>query len=178
MNTNVNPGAMPPAAADSTAATAAALSSEDMNKLAEFAKEQAQRVMKKIPLLGPVTWLMMQQGATRHTLLSELEWRVLPPLVLDQAKLYLRETAPVAYVSWAKLSPAVVERYKMSPHHLSASDWNSGDQVWIIDLFAPFGGAQEVMKELREKMFAGQPLHQLIPDTLGQAKTFTWPAVA
>ena len=51
------------------------------------------------------------------------------------------------------------------------------DQVWIIDLFAPFGGVQEVMKELREKMFAGQPLHQLIPDTAGQAKTFTWPAV-
>ncbi len=176
MNTNVNPDAVPPVAADRAVATAA-LSSEEMSKLADFAREQAQRVMKKIPLLGPVTWLMMQQGATRHTLLSELEWRVLPPLVLDQAKLYLRESAPVAYVSWAKLSPAVVERYKTSPHHLSAADWNSGDQVWIIDLFAPFGGVQEVMKELREKMFVGQPLHQLIPDTAGQAKTFTWPAV-
>ena len=176
MNTNVIPDAVPPVAADRAVATAA-LSSEEMSKLADFAREQAQRVMKKIPLLGPVTWLMMQQGATRHTLLSELEWRVLPPLVLDQAKLYLRKSAPVAYVSWAKLSPAVVERYKTSPHHLSAADWNSGDQVWIIDLFAPFGGVQEVMKELREKMFVGQPLHQLIPDTAGQAKTFTWPAV-
>ena len=71
-----------------------------------------------------------------------------------------------------------MHHYNVSLHHLSTADWNSGDQVWIIDLFAPFGGAQEVMNELREKMFAGQPLHQLIPDTLGQAKTFTWPAVA
>jgi RTX toxin acyltransferase family len=83
---------------------------EEVSKLAEMAKSQATRVMAKIPLLGPVTWLMMQQGITRHTLLSELEWRVLPALVLDQAKLYMRDNTPIAYVSWAKLSPSVVER--------------------------------------------------------------------
>jgi cytolysin-activating lysine-acyltransferase len=153
------------------------MSAEDMSQLAELAKEQAKLVMGKIPLLGPVTWLMMQQGATRHTLLSELEWRVLPALVLDQAKLYMRENAPIAYVSWAKLSDAVVERYKAAPHHLTSADWKSGDQVWIIDLFTPFGGAQEVMKDLREVMFKGQPVHQLIPAVAGQAKTLTWPAV-
>jgi cytolysin-activating lysine-acyltransferase len=153
------------------------MTADDMSQLAELAKEQAKLVMGKIPLLGPVTWLMMQQGATRHTLLSELEWRVLPALVLDQAKLYMRESAPIAYVSWAKLSKESVERYKTAPHHLTSSDWKSGDQVWIIDLFTPFGGAQEVMKDLREVMFKGLPVHQLIPATTGQAKTLTWPAV-
>jgi cytolysin-activating lysine-acyltransferase len=149
---------------------------DEMEKLADFAKEKAQLVMEKIPLLGPVTWLMMQQSGTRHTLISELEWRVMPALVLEQAKLYMREHAPLAFVTWAKLSPAVVERYITSPHHLMAADWNSGGQVWIIDLFTPFGGASEVMADLREKVFPGQAIHQLVPNAEGQAKTLTWPS--
>ena len=80
-------------------------SGEQLPELVELAMEQARRVSQKIPVLGPVTWLMMQQGATRHSLISDLEWRVMPPLVLDQAKLYMREQMPLAFVSWARLSP-------------------------------------------------------------------------
>lgn len=144
--------------------------------LVTFAKAQAQRVMGKIPLLGAVSWLMMQQSATRHTLLSELEWRVMPALVLDQAKLFMRESAPTAYVSWARLSADVAKRYQQAPHHLSASDWTSGDQIWIVDLCAPFGGMQEVVKDLRESVFPGQEIHQFTLAPSGQVKAMTWPA--
>lgn len=154
------------------------LNEQQSQDLASYAKEQAQRVMSKIPLLGAVSWLMMQQSATRHTLLSELEWRVMPALVLDQAKLFMRENAPIAYVSWARLSKAVAERYQQAPHHLSASDWKSGDQIWIVDFCTPFGGMQEVMKDLRESVFAGQEIHQFTLGGDGQVKAMTWPAVA
>ena len=147
-----------------------------VKELARYAKEQAQRVMSKIPLLGAVSWLMMQQSATRHTLLSELEWRVMPALVLDQAKLFMRENAPIAYVSWARLSDGVAARYQTSPHQLTHADWQSGDQIWLIDLCAPFGGAQEVMKDLRESVFTGQQVHQLTLGEAGQLKTQVWPA--
>jgi cytolysin-activating lysine-acyltransferase len=146
-------------------------------ELAQFAKEQAQRVMGKIPLLGAVSWLMLQQSATRHTLLSELEWRVMPALVLDQAKLFMRENAPVAYVSWACLSVEAAQRYQQMPHHLSAADWKSGNQVWIVDLHAPFGGMQEVMKDLRESTFPGQEIHQLSVGGDGKIQPIRWPAV-
>jgi cytolysin-activating lysine-acyltransferase len=154
------------------------LNEQESQDLAIYAKEQAQRVMSKIPLLGAVSWLMMQQSATRHTLLSELEWRVMPALVLDQAKLFMRESAPIAYVSWARLSDDVAKRYQQAPHHLSASDWKSGDQIWIVDLCTPFGGMQEVMKDLRESVFAGQEIHQFTLGGDGQVKAMTWPAVA
>jgi len=153
------------------------LSPEDMQHLADMAKVQAQKVMTKVPVLGGVAWLMMQQPGMRHTLLSELEWRVMPALVLEQAKLYMRDNAPVAYVSWARLSDAAAQRYATAPHHLTAADWKSGDQIWIVDLVAPFGGAPEVIKELRETVFAGQVLHQLLPEEGNQAKTLTWPAM-
>ncbi len=149
---------------------------EDMASLAALAKKQAQKVISKIPLLGHVTWLMMQQAAGRHTLVSELEWRVLPALMLDQAKLYLKDDAPVAFVSWARLNDAAAQRYKASPHQLTMNDWMSGDQVWLVDMLTPFGGAQDVLKDLREKVFAGQVVHQLIP-LPDDVKVIAWPAM-
>ena len=162
---------------DNTANNKPPLNDVEMQQLADVAKAQAERVMTKIPVLGAVAWLMMQQAGARHTLLSEMEWRVMPPLVLEQAKLYMRDSAPIAYVSWAKLSDAVAQRYLEAPHQLITTDWNSGDQVWIIDLVAPFGGAPDVIKELRETVFAGKAVYQMMPDAQGQAKALTWPAV-
>lgn len=133
-------------------------------------KSHAQRVMAKLPLLGAVSWLLMQQASSRHVLLSELEWRVMPALVLEQAKLYMRDGAPLAYVSWARLSPEVAERYQRTPHHLAPTDWQSGDQVWLVDLCAPFGGGQEIVRELQDQVFAGQTVHRLRVDQhLGHA---------
>lgn len=153
------------------------LNEAEMQQLADLAKAQAERVMGKIPVLGAVCWLMMQQPGARHTLLSELDWRVMPALVMEQAKLYMRDTAPIAFVSWAKLSDDVAKRYLEAPHHLTAADWKSGDQIWIIDMLTPFGGAAEVLKELRETVFAGKAIYQLMPDADGEAKTLTWPPV-
>ena len=162
---------------DNNTANKPPLNDAEMQQLADVAKAQAERVMGKIPVLGAVCWLMMQQAGARHTLLSEMDWRVMPPLVLEQAKLYMRDNAPIAYVSWAKLSAATAQRFLEAPHHLMAADWKSGDQVWIIDLIAPFGGTAEVMKELRETVFVGREIHQLMPGLEGEAKTLTWPAV-
>jgi cytolysin-activating lysine-acyltransferase len=157
-------------------ATNEAMGASEMADFAALLKKQAQRVAGKLPLLGAVGWLMMQQTATRHTLLSELEWRVMPALVLEQAKLYMREDSPIAYVSWATLSEAVAQRYATAPHQLTASDWQSGDQVWIVDLFVPFGGAQEVMNDLRNNVFAGREIHQLSMGSDGKLKPMAWPA--
>jgi hypothetical protein len=53
-NTNTqSPGTLPQA-----------MSADEMEKLASFAKEQVSLVLGKVPMLRPVTWLMMQQSAT------------------------------------------------------------------------------------------------------------------
>lgn len=149
---------------DSQIATDGTITPEQAAQFSDQLMAQAQRVVSKLSLLGAVTWLMMQHTTTRHTLISDLEWRVMPPLVLDQAKLYMRDNAPVAYVSWASLSDKVAQRYNTAPHQLTAGDWQSGDQIWIIDLYAPFGGATEVVQDLRETALKGREIHQL---TLG-----------
>jgi cytolysin-activating lysine-acyltransferase len=153
------------------------LTDQQRNELAEFAKSSANKVMSKIPLLGAVAWLMMQQSSTRHTLLSELEWRVMPALVVDQAKLYLRDDAPLAYVSWARLSESAATRYAKPPHHLASGDWKSGEHNWIIDLCTPFGGGSDIIQELRNTVFLGQTLNQFSVGIDGKLSVITWPAL-
>ncbi len=149
---------------------------ERAQEIMAFAKEQAQQMFQKLPMLGPVTWLMMQQPHTRHTLLSELEWRVVPALMLEQAKLYMRGDAPLAYVSWARMSQEVGQRYRQAPHQLSFNDWKSGDEIWLVDVVAPFGGVPKVMEELRQQVFAGQAIRQLAPTPTEPSRVLTWPA--
>ncbi|RTL41666.1 MAG: toxin-activating lysine-acyltransferase [Burkholderiales bacterium] len=165
-----------------SATTHATLSPDEIDAWADQARKQARVVLHKIPLLGAVVWLMLNQPGTRHTLLSEMDWRVMPALALDQAKLYLRDDAPVAFVSWAILSPQVAERFASGPHHLAPSDWRSGQleadgQVWVVDLLAPFGGTEQVLNELRTTVFPGRELRQLLAGE-GKARPLTWPAVA
>jgi cytolysin-activating lysine-acyltransferase len=142
-------------------------------QLAKFAAEQAQRVIKKIPLLGPVSWLMMNNPTTRHTFVADLEWRVMPPLVLEQAKLYMKGEMPTAFVTWAYLSEAVVERYTKPPYYLAPGDWKSGDKVFLIDLIAPYGGAADVLADLKQTALSGKVIHQVAPETASTMKVIT-----
>ena len=99
----------------------------------------------------------------------------MPPLMLDQAKLYMRDKSPLAYVSWACLSEDAAKRYQQAPHHLMPSDWKSGEQVWIVDLCAPFGGGQEVIKDLQANELADKMIHQFTLGTEGKIEVMTWP---
>lgn len=144
--------------------------------LADLARAQAQNTLQKLPMLGAVTWLMLQQSALRASLLADLEWRVLPPLMLGQARLFMRGEAPVGFASWAFLSEEAVSRWRIAPHRLAMPDWNGGDQAWLIDVFTPYGGAREMLEELRGNQLAGRELHQLVPLPERAAEVLTWSA--
>jgi cytolysin-activating lysine-acyltransferase len=150
---------------------------EQFEKLAQLAREQAKKVTDKLPILGPVTWLMTQQSATRHVFLADMEWRIMPALILDQAKLYMKDDMPIAFISWAYLSKSVSDRYQQSPHQLAPADWKSGEQIWIVDLIAPFGGGEEVLKDLRENLFPTATVFQLMPAPNKTVKTMEWPPI-
>ncbi len=121
----------------------------------KLAIDQAKSVLKKLPLLGPIAWLCMNSPQHRNQFIADLKWRVMPTLVLDQAKLYMRDEAPVAYASWAFLSPEAAERYRATGR-LAPGDWKSGSESWLIDLVAPFGGGGDVINDMKEKVLAGR----------------------
>ena len=121
----------------------------------KLAIEQAKSVLKKLPLLGPIAWLYMNSPQHRNQFIADLEWRVMPALVLDQAKLYMRDETVLGYASWAFLSPEVAERYRATGR-LAPGDWKSGSEAWLIDLVAPFGGGGDLIKDVKEKVLVGR----------------------
>jgi len=141
--------------------TASTESTSELQELAKLVGDQAQKVLRKVPLLGPIAWLMLQQPSTRYQLLSDLESRIMPALILDQSKLYMRDEIPIGYMSWAKLSNDVAQRYQQKPHLIAPSEWNSGNEIWIIDLIAPFGGGQPMVQELK-RLFSDVEIKQLV----------------
>jgi cytolysin-activating lysine-acyltransferase len=106
--------------------------------------------------LGHAVWLMMNMPNYRHVFLSDLEWMVLPAIILNQYRLFNAENKVVAFAAWAYLSEAVEKRLQETDPRLAPAEWKSGDRLWLIDLFAPFGHAEAALAELRQSAFAGK----------------------
>ena len=54
------------------------------------------------------------------------------------------------------------------------TDWKSGSTLWLIDFIAPLGGQDEMVKELKEKVFAGQSFKSLQPSEEGGVGAKEW----
>jgi cytolysin-activating lysine-acyltransferase len=117
-------------------------------------------------VLGQVVWLMLQMPAFRHVFLADLEWMVIPPILLDQFRMFRVESRIVAFAAWAYLSEAVEARLQEANPRLAPVDWKSGDRLWLIHLFAPFGHTEAALVELEKTTFARQTfkMHRTQPD--------------
>jgi|GEM_PF-3288627 len=109
--------------------------------------------MDAAAILGHVAWLMAQTTSHRFMFATDLERLVLPPIMVQQFKLYRKERVPLGFVSWAFMSDESEEFYTNHPNRLRPADFTSGENLWIIDLVAPFGGTAQIVKDLRENVF-------------------------
>ena len=60
--------------------------------------------------LGEIVSLLVQSPAHRHLFLADLEWLVVPPVMLRQFALFRQGARPIAYASWAFVNDAVERR--------------------------------------------------------------------
>ena len=141
-------------------------------KAAETATQAAQPLAAPTPMrqpsgpaevLGDVVWLMTQSPAHKHLFIADMEWLVLPPLMLRQCSLLRQGGRPFAFISWATVSEEVEARISKGQLRMGPADWRSGENAWIIDLVAPFGGGEQALKEIRERVFAGRKVKALQP---------------
>lgn len=104
---------------------------------------------------GQVVWLMNRSRLHRHLPLSDLDWRVRAPLALKQYRVFRVRGRAVAFVSWAFASDEVARRLQTSSPQLQPSDWRSGQRPVVVDMVAPFGGADACLKETLQNVFGG-----------------------
>ena len=39
---------------------------------------------------------------------------------------------------------------------MAPNDWQSGDRLWLVELIAPFGGQEEMLKDLQVNVFGDE----------------------
>jgi cytolysin-activating lysine-acyltransferase len=127
-------------------------------------------------MLGEMTWLLTQSPLHRALAIGDLEWLVMPALLHEQFYVFRDGEQPVGLALWAKCNKtaeAKLERGMIEPENrLTLEEWKSGDQVWLVDLIAPFANAENKQREIMIADLISGPLagrafnfHQTDPQT-------------
>ena len=133
-------------------------------EMAKLGLEQAHDALAKLPILGPALWLYARDPIRKFTFIADIDWLLLPPVILDQCRLYTKKDIPFAFFTWARVNETVDARFHAGIGKIAPHEWHSGSHVWLIDFVAPFGQLDEMLTELRETVLAGERVNALIPD--------------
>lgn len=123
--------------------------------------DSAQPVLEKagltvhtgLPCFSAVIWLLGRSEPHRKWLIADIDRYVIPPLVLNQAWLFLRGQRPVGFFSWAHLTLEVEQSYIDGSRLVEPEDWNAGDRRWSMDVIAPFGDLRTIFAYKKAKGF-------------------------
>jgi cytolysin-activating lysine-acyltransferase len=99
-------------------------------------------------VMGEITWLMTQSPRHKAIPLGDLEWLVMPALLLRQFRIFYKGEQPVGVVLWALVDRLVAQRIDAGDRRLTAVEWKSGTTMRIVDIVAPFGGEAEMRNQL------------------------------
>jgi hemolysin-activating ACP:hemolysin acyltransferase len=80
------------------------------------------------------------------------------PIFTEQLAVFYRwnDSEPVGYVTWALLAPDVEHRWLHDPQVLlHESEWNEGENLWIMDFLALPGYCEDIVEFIEQNMFAG-----------------------
>lgn len=116
-----------------------------------------------IPALGEIALLMSQSEVHRSWSVDALCRLVIPPLANGTHAGIQNNGRLVAWASWAFLNDQAVQGFVGDTRLLHPHDWESGQNIWLIDVVAPFGHAWDVTRlarqGLRNNGFQGQHIH-------------------
>ena len=127
-------------------------------------------------LLGEMTWLLSQSPLHNALRIKDLEWLVMPVLMNQQFYLFRDDQQPVGLALWAKCTEATVKKLEggmIEPENrLTLNEWTDGDQIWLVDLVAPFANGENKQREVMIADLISGPLegqefhfHQTDPAT-------------
>jgi cytolysin-activating lysine-acyltransferase len=119
-------------------------------------------------VLGEIVWLMSQSALHKQFFISDLEWFVMTPILCQQFRLFYAKNKPVGVVLWAFANDEVAKRLAEGTTKLRPQDWKSGDQLWVVEAIAPFGGPEAMIQNLKDQVFADKELRYLTMNAEGK----------
>jgi cytolysin-activating lysine-acyltransferase len=99
-------------------------------------------------VLGEIAWLMTQSPRHKAISLGDLEWLLMPAILLRQFRIFYHGEQPVGVVLWALIDDLVAQRIDAGDRRLTAVEWKSETNMRIVELVAPFGGEAEMREQL------------------------------
>jgi cytolysin-activating lysine-acyltransferase len=99
-------------------------------------------------VLGEIAWLMTQSPRHKALALGDLEWLVMPAILLRQFRIFYQGDRPVGVALWALADDLVAKRIDAGDTRLTAVEWKSGGLMRIVDIVAPFGGEAEMRAQV------------------------------
>jgi cytolysin-activating lysine-acyltransferase len=99
-------------------------------------------------VLGEITWLMTQSPRHKAIPLGDLEWLVMPAILLRQFRIFYKGEQPVGVALWALADELVAQRIDAGDRRLAAVEWKSGPNLRMVELVAPFGGEAEMRAQV------------------------------
>ena len=117
---------------------------------------------------GGAVALMLNSARHRNLPLDMLRSMLIPPMTRNQMTLVeagaqeTGEATPVALVLWAKVSDKTHKRLcEMldKPMLLAPSEWDGGENYWIIDAIGQERFVAPAIRSLREGVLKGKKLH-------------------
>jgi cytolysin-activating lysine-acyltransferase len=91
---------------------------------------------------------MTQSPRHKAIPLGDLEWLLMPAILLRQFRIFYQGEQPVGVALWALADELVAKRIDADDKRLAAVEWKSGSNMRIIDVVAPFGGEVEIRESL------------------------------
>ena len=147
-------------AATGSAAAVRALSEQEL-------KRRTVLMRRRSAALGEIVSVLMRSESTKHHMLSELEWLVVPAVLTGQYLLAEAQsssnglTAPVGVVLWASVSADVDRRLSSPPAkapRLKPSEWKSGDILWVVEAAGDTRLVGAMIKRLAKREWQGKPV--------------------
>lgn len=109
-------------------------------------------------VLGELTWLISQSPLHKNLFVSDLEWMVMPAILHEQFRIfYGSNKQPVGVILWATVSNETEKKLESGQIRLAPHEWKAGENPWLIEMIAPFGGQQEMLNDAASTVFAGKP---------------------
>jgi len=127
-------------------------------------------VHQGLSCFSAVVWLLGRSEPHRCWLIADLDRYVIPPLVLNQAWLFLREKKPVGFFSWAYLTNEAERGLIDGSRPIHAEDWKAGDRRWSMDCIAPFGDLKSIFAYKKAMGFPNGSGRYLRLNTEGRIK--------
>lgn len=93
--------------------------------------------------------------------LNDLQRLFMPPIIEGNYRVFYEphesESLPRAFCTWAWLNEEVDKKVRFDFVDPQPHEWNSGSNLWIIDLVSTKGDTKKIASYLQKQVFVGAP---------------------